>query len=343
MIRTHRAALAPLLLALCVPALAQTPLGGGKPVPMTPPGKTQAGKPPPPAPPSQSPSTPMVPLSDSAHRQAINQSEGVFPEMDRAAGGQIQEAWNISEARDGIYVTRLCDNCVYKVRTRELMTTTLVLPEDTQVATIDLGDPIGFRSQVRSANMIAVRPSAYGLDTNLNVYTKSGRVYPFYIRSESFNSIHVPDLLVKILGRETPEVITGEVVAAKAPPVKPGNPVIAASVDALSNPGPAKGDFVRTVPFDPAKLHGWKDYKLWGDDELAPEVIFRDDFFTYIRYGKKWDGMELSTAYVTNDGIDELVNSRVSGSTFIVESVRPLITLKNGKKFLCVQYKGETP
>lgn len=375
MIRSHAAVAACLALLLSTPAGAQTALGSkpvptrtigqtpDKPVPTAPPGKAS------PAPATtapaqqQQPQAPAakIPMSGASYTQALDQSEGIYTEMQRAgAGGQIQEAWDkvaadpaTGQQRQGVYATRLCEDCVYKVRAREMMTTTITLPEDAVIATADLGDPVGFKVQVRAANMIAVRPSAYGLDTNLNVYTKSGAVYPFYIRSESYNSTNVPDLVVKILGREKPAVIEGPTGAGIGAGIgaerqEKGTPAeldgkTAAAIHDLTSPAPPGGDFVRNVPFDPAKLHGWKEYSLKGDEELKPEVIYRDDFFTYVRYGKKWDGMELSTAYVTIDGIDELVNTRVQGSTFIIESVNPLITLKNGKRYLCIQYTGETP
>ncbi|CCG42490.1 TrbG/VirB9 family P-type conjugative transfer protein [Magnetospirillum molischianum] len=353
-----RSALAVALLLSAAPALAQTPVKSlaQPPVPTTPPapGKVPSSLPMTsassyqtpvlaPQPQPQVAAIPPAPLPDSAYQQAVGQAEGNFPEMDRVgAGGQIQNAWNNSEPRNGVYATRVCEDCVYKVRTREFMSTTLVLPEDAEITQIDLGDATGFKVHVRAANMVAVRPAAYGLDTNLNIYTKSGAVYPFYLRSEGFNSVHVPDLIVRILGRESPEEIRPVALTlASAVPAKPGDPAGKAVHD-LVHPKPEGGDFVRTIAFDPAKLRGWKDYRLWGDDDLKPEIVYRDDVFTYIRYGDKWDGMELSTAYVTIDGIDELVNSRVQGSTFIVESVNPLITLKNGKKFLCIQYNGNS-
>ncbi|QFT29524.1 Conjugal transfer protein [Labrenzia sp. THAF82] len=99
-------------------------------------------------------------------------------------------------------------------------------------------------------------------------------------------------------------------------------------------------DFLKTARFDPASLRGWDDYKLWGDNSLRPEQVFRDDNFTYIQFGDKWNDLELPTAYVVVDGIDELVNTRVQGTTFIVESTHRLITLKSGQSFLCIQYKG---
>lgn len=364
-VRRHAAGAAIALLSAMSPAWAQTPLGGQVPtrtlgsstsgaVPTTPPGKAPAATPgqqQPQAPQAQ-PATARVPMSGASSLQALYQSEGEYTEMRRQGpGGQIQEAWDELSDRQGVYAVRLCAGCVYKVRTREFMITTIVLPEDAVIDSADLGDLVGFVAQVKAANMIAVRPTGYGFDTNMNVYTKSGAVYPFYLRSEGFNSKFVPDVKVTILGLEKTGPIEGWSAAAgdgperrekqgEAPIVLAGGQKAAAMRD-LVTPAAAAGDFVRNVPFDPAKLHGWKDYSLSGDSELKPEVVYRDDFFTYIRYGEKWDGLELFSAYVTIDGIDELVNTRVQGSTFIVESVAPLITLKSGKKFLCIRYDGE--
>ncbi len=306
------------------------------PVPTTPPGKEteqQGPAHPPHGAHGQPAAAPGGSVSD-LERQAVDESKGVFPPMARlGAGGQIQEAWNEADAHAGVYEPRLCENCVYKVRTREFMVTTLELPEGAVITKADLGDPVGFAIEIRGANLVAVRPSVGGVDSNLNVYTKAGMVYAFYIRSENFNSNHVPDLMVRILGREKPSVI-----------------VAAADGDAAGTaPDPQKmkatpKDFVGKVPFDPAALHGWSDYDLRGDEELKPEIVYRDTVFTYIHYSKaQWQGGELPTAYVVRDGIDELVNSHVKGSTFVVEAVAPLITLKLGKKFLCVQYTGAAP
>ncbi|MBC7953624.1 MAG: TrbG/VirB9 family P-type conjugative transfer protein [Rhodospirillaceae bacterium] len=387
MTRRRHAAAAAFVLLMSSPSfvLAQTPLGSkgqgqnqiptrtiGQPVPATPPGKSPPATAPAAA--TAQPSSPQqpqggqqqagqpgkIPMSAANYTQALEQSEGLYTEMQRQGpGGQIQEAWDKIEAdpatgqkRQGVYAIQLCDDCIYKVRTREMMTTTIILPEDAVIAVPpDLGDPAGFKAKVKTANTIAIRPDLYGTDTNLTVQTKSGRIYAFYLRSEGFNSVNVPDLVVKIVGREKPEVpgLPEQAAAAGTSPRQEKGAVpkldakTAAAVRDLTSPAPPSGDFVRNVPFDPAKLHGWKDYSLKGDSELKPEMVYRDDFFTYIRYGKKWDGMELGTAYVTIDGIDELVNTRVQGSTYIIESVAPLITLKDGKKYLCIQYTGDQP
>lgn len=367
-LRGHAPLLAALLSSsfLAAPVWAQTPMGAGGSRPgvsATPPGPTGAGNAH-----AQSttggaeaavPALPTQPMSASSVLQALDQSEGFFPQMSRqGAGGQIQEVWNVTEPREGVYAVRLCDDCVYKIRAREFMTTTLILPPDAVIAAADLGDSTGFQATVKFSNMIAVRPTTYGVDTNLNVYTKSGRVYPFYLRAESFNSINVPDVMVRILGRETPEPAAGAVSMPTAAPVDAALPAaggrggkeptpgdkIGSAIHDLTNPKPEGADFVRSVPFDPAKLRGWNDYRLWGGGdakaELKPVMVYRDDFFTYLQYGENFDPLDLPSAYVVRDGIDELVNSRVAGNTFIIESTSKLISLKNGKSFLCIEYRG---
>jgi type IV secretory pathway VirB9-like protein len=121
------------------------------------------------------------------------------------------------------------------------------------------------------------------------------------------------------------------------------NQELAAAVHDLgdTDPGTPKDDFVADAGFDPNKLRGWGDYDLWGDDELRPITVFRDDYFTYIRFGERWKDLELPTAYVVVDGVDELVNTRIQGHTFIVESTQRLISLKSGMKFLCIEYEGD--
>lgn len=355
-------------------AAAQTAFGSTRrPVSTTPPPATtapqQAQNNVPAAPPMPAMPSADLPVSSAVVRQAEAQIDGNFPAMKRAeVGGQIQDAWNEANPRDGVQNFRLCDDCVYKVRTREFMTTTVILPNDAKIATADLGDPNGFQVKVKAANMVAVRPVSYGMDTNLTIYTESGRVYPIYVRAESFNSKNVPDVLVKIVGQEAPPKI--ETIAVEPAPGAPGDEgrrekddapgaekksgggetkgdKIASAVEAMTNPKAAPGDFVQHEPFDPSELHGWRDYKLWGGgddaDELKPVAVFRDKKFTYLQYGRKYPALELPTAYVTRDGIDELVGSRVQGTTYIVEATARLITLKNGKSYVCIQYTGEQP
>ena len=247
----------------------------------------------------------------------------------------FQRAWDAAPGASGIAEYRFCAQCVYRVRTRELMVTTIVLPDDRVLGQIDLGDPVGFEVQPRGGNMVAVRPRSIGIDTNMNIYTDKG-VMTFYLRAEGFDSDHVPDLVVRV---------GSDVALVEAAGDPPSRIVPEAGLDKAAKPVSSRRKAVVSawggnVGFDPSKLRGWGDYRLRGDHSLRPETVFRDDHFTYIHYGDKWPDIELPVAFVVIDGIDETVNSRVLGRTLIVESTAPLISLKSGERFLCIEYAG---
>ncbi|WP_142850707.1 TrbG/VirB9 family P-type conjugative transfer protein [Telmatospirillum sp. J64-1] len=316
---------------------------------------------PPPQPPSSQamPAAPAMPVPDSVVNQARDQAEGMFGPLARPrTSGQIQEVWDASLAQDSVYETDMCGSCTYKIRTREHMVTLVELPRGEVIEAVDLGDKSGFSVRTRGERRLVVQPVGHGYDTSLVVYGKSGAVYSFYMRAEGFNSENIPDLLVRIQGSvlidKDPAVAgimvndRGNVGEADPAPELPPMPVsFSGSVEKAiaglkeTNPGTPEGDFVAEAKFDPNALRGWGQYKLWGsDNSLRPETVFRDDYVTYIRFGEKWKDIELPTAYVVVDGIDEVVNTRVEGQTYIIESTRPLITLKSGNSYLCIEYEG---
>ncbi len=293
------------------------------------------------------------PVTDDMVQDAEENAAGLYPTMLRTGvGGQIQKAWNTSEDRDGVHKFRLCSDCIYKIRTREYMSTTVLLPTDAVIIDADIGDNKTFEVKVKARNMLSIKPATYGVDTNLNVYTRSGAIYPFYIRSESFNSVHVPDLLVKILGEETRSKINVAVNLASSSPSqasdvknqqqdKDGSEKAKVIAD-ISGRKITTNDFVEHAPADPAELHGWDDYKLWGNTEkFKPNLVARNKTATYLYYGDKWDQVELPTAYVVVNGIDEVVNTRIEGSTYVIEATADLISLKLGEDYMCIEYTGE--
>ena len=177
----------------------------------------------------------------------------------------------------------------------------------------------------------------------LLVYGSSGAVYPFYLRAEGFNSGNTPDLMVRING-----AVNGELVAPDfAVEVEADEDVAlpAMPLEHIRNPlaSPSEiGDFAQSIAFNPDSLHGWGDYELHGnDDSLRPETVFRDEHFTYVRFGKNWNRGEKASVWAVRDGVDELVNLRVAGTTYIVEAVPERLTFKLGESFLCVVYTGE--
>lgn len=306
------------------------------------------------------PPLPARAVADSVVAQAEDHAEGVFGAMSRVSvGGQVQDAWDDTENEVGVFTFALCDGCTYKVRLREYMVTVLELPEGEVIERADVGDGGSFRVKARGPRRLAIKPLGFGLDSNLMVYGQSGTVYPVYLRAESFNSVNVPDLFVRIVGQVSiaPVEVAGigegilPAGGSSVAPLIPGTTRLPVPlIMDPDSPGLAAdqrgGDFVRDALFDVDALRGWGDYTLWAGgpdgEALRPETVFRDEQFTYIRFGDRWQGLELPVAYVVVDDIDEVVNTRLQGSTFIVESTRPLITLKSGLSYLCIEYAGDT-
>ena len=258
---------------------------------------------------------------------------------------QFQKAWETSSPEQGVYITPACSNCVYKMQTRELMVSTIQLPRIEKIAGYDLGDHSTFSAETRNDFTLAIKPLAYGVDTNLNVYTESGMVYPFYIRSLPFQSSLIPDLLVRIEDHGLVPGKFGVKTLEEIAQVIEGNVAKTVQVpEVLANfrtPEQTEEDFIRTIEFDPASLTGFDGYRVYGssDRRLKPKIVFRDKAFTYVQW-PDWDNTPQPTAYVVKDRIDTLVNTRVRGKTLIIESTADLISLKNGDSYICLQWKG---
>lgn len=317
---------------------------------------------PPPVPPNQQqPATAAAPAAApvgvpppaSVIWQAGNQQEGIYGYLERPrSAGQIQQIWDEAKDKAGIYTVDACSDCSYKLQVREWMVTSIELPRGEEIESVDLGDQKGFQVSQRGKNRLAVRPVGHGYDTNLLIYGKSGAIYPLYIRAIGFNAVDITDFVVRIKGTVSlPEDTADMAVPGISSDDKgkagntPVNNKLGGLPDAFAGATPKAtqtADFVKDAPFDPSKLRGWGQYRLSGnDDTMRPETVYRDDRFTYIKYGEgKWTQNELPTAYVVVDGIDELVNTRVMGDTYVIESTRPKITLKSGESYLCITYKG---
>ena len=258
---------------------------------------------------------------------------------------QYQKAWEEREFTDGVYIGRACNDCIHAIQPRELMVTSIQLPAIEKIMSFDLGDRQAFNAVQRNDFTLALKPMVHGVDTNLNIYTESGRVYGFYVRSLPHNSNLIPDVVVKI---EDDGLLPGrfgvksmfdvQQVIEKTAPEKIQ---VSEVLENLRSDGETDEDFVRSIAFDPATLTGFEEYKVYGsaDRSLMPKVVFRDDQFTYIQW-EDWDSTRLPTAFAVRDGLDSLVNSRVRGKTYIIESIAPLISMKIGNSYLCLQWRG---
>jgi ComB9 competence protein len=251
--------------------------------------------------------------------------------------GAIQRAWDNSGGAAGTFVARYAPEQVIKVRVREFMTTTIVLPDWETIATLVLGDEFGFKTVKTQPHILVVRASITGADTSLTVIGGSGRVYAFYIRSEAYNSPNVPDLTVFVKADPpTPAPVDparGEQEADK--PLKRAETGTSRMTPGLNQP-----DYLSEIPFDPAKLRF--DFKMTGDRSIAPDRVYSDGVFTFFDYSSRWNESDLPAVYRVVDGVDTPVNTRAKGTLLIAESAGAF-TLRNGQRVVCVRPEGYVP
>ena len=271
------------------------------------------------------------------HSDAAGQEEIVQPE--RVMVHQFQRAWEKAESHAGVFETTYCGNCTYKMQVRELMVSNFELPRGEIISGFDIGDPTIFEAQERGDHRLAIIAKSFGADTNIQIYSKSGRVYPVYVRSLDVQSPLLPDLVFRVLDPtihytevKKPQTLP-EAAALIDAPKKIDTSMLLAN---LKPQGISDTDFLQEIPFDPGKLR-FDGFKVWGssDRKLQPSRVFRDDKHVYIQFD---DTSRLPgfAAYSVFDGIDERIGTRVSGNTFIIKGIADMISLKSGNSYLCI-------
>ena len=90
------------------------------------------------------------------------------------------------------------DDRVIPVRTRDFMVTVIHLSPWERIEDFYLGDGRVFdvRHDPRRPNVLRVRQTARGAETNLVAIAESGRVFTFYLREDESNAPSVTDLTV---------------------------------------------------------------------------------------------------------------------------------------------------
>jgi ComB9 competence protein len=271
---------------------------------------------------------------------------GQFPEMDRSSTlpiGAIQNSWNKPMASSGQtspgvmrYVWR--PDFVMPIRTREFMTTTIELPNWEKVDRLVLGDTMVFEASRVKPNIIVLRPSHSGADTNMTVIGVSGNLYNFYLRSEGWNSTKITDLAVYV-------------AAAKpnlANAIMPGASGMGAGKKTDGDLGSAEDmpDYLREIAYDPANLQfNMRIFaKSPSDIDIAPLRVFSDGIWTYFDYGSKADTQRRPVIFQVIDGVETMVNTRTvgpKGNIMVAEAVGDFV-LRNGRRVICV-YRAEGP
>lgn len=255
------------------------------------------------------------------------------PMRDDANLQAVQKAFDKSDVRENVNRYQFDADITYKIRLREFMHTSVVLPKGERINGFSLGDTHNFtftplsKQQEAMENIFEIWARYPGADTNLTVFGVSGNIYSFYLRCDSVKSEFMPDLIVYI---DDPAVTDQTRLDAKEVTNEP-EPMKQTQKDA---------EYLRSLPLvDPASINYAYKIKA-GDPSLAPIRIFDDGYFTYFQFAEEnLDKVKVPAIYRVVDGYDVPVNSRVSNGTVIAEIVNDKWTLRSGDAHLCIREK----
>lgn len=268
----------------------------------------------------------------------------------------IQAAFDKSDPRDNIQIFKFDRGTIYKLRQREFMSTTVVLPPGESIAAYNLPDKENFTFTQYAGkdrkkadpdgleNVFSVQPKYPGADTNLTIFGRSGRIYNFYLRVDSVKSEFMPVFTAYIEDADaTPARIgKGSAVGADKGDLPASGEAVAKPAAMTGEDAAAEAEYLRSLPLvDPSKIN-IDGYKIAGGDKaLAPVKIFDDGYWTYFKLSndKNLDKSKVPAIYRVVDGYDTPVNTRVEGGTIIAETMSKGWTLRAGEAHLCIRAK----
>lgn len=249
----------------------------------------------------------------------IEQNNGLFPELERKhiySLGAIQHVWDTSKSTDGVYVVYYHPYELIKIRVREYMNSTVVLPIWEKIKSILVGDENVVKVSRYNDYVFSIIPQQFiGADTNVSIIGSSGNIYNFYVRNEGYNSNKIPDLMIY---------------------VKSGTHL---NVDQMKDNALEKSgnednnDYLSKVTYNPKNIRF--NYTMIGNRAIAPKQVFSDGYRTWFYYGNEIDRIQLPTIYIVRDKIDVPTNVFRIGESLVANDIGNF-TLKNGNKILCV-------
>ncbi|MGL2612029.1 TrbG/VirB9 family P-type conjugative transfer protein [Helicobacter pylori] len=112
-----------------------------------------------------------------------------------------------SSIKDNAHFIHYTIGDTFNIRLRYAMTTTFIFDEP--IAQVVLGDDIGFSTKMLGedkehliSNILLIKPLQIGVDSNLTIIGKSGKVYSFYVFSTTYTSSKNPALMVYVSSKE---------------------------------------------------------------------------------------------------------------------------------------------
>ncbi len=183
----------------------------------------------------------------------------------------------------------------------------IIFAEDEIIETMSMGDSTAWQ-MVPNGNRLFLKPIDPDATTNMTLITNK-RVYYFELHAKEAQDIHEDGLMfaIKFLfpdDQDSSSAHTTSVGSAVEPD--------------LTN----------------KSLYNF-EYTISGPDSISPLKIFDDKKFTYFEFKDKNSDLP-AIFYSTKRGDEGLVNFRILGKYFVVESVRERFSIRYGKEVVCV-------
>ncbi len=300
------------------------------------------------------------------------------PELHGINLGMIQQAWDDPEshrapdqASPGYKLYRYAWNAVYKLNIRVATTTSLRLDPNEMITRTYLADPALFEVIAVPPNALEIRPLHAGADTTLALYTASGRLYKFYLRSLSPQAPVIPDVLADVLLLSTPVQPLSNAVgphpvqsdtAQQQPDISGFTNHTARPSTTFTNPQTNLAELnAGGLHPQPAGLYGnlerhgaditalRYDLRAYGSTPeaiaaIGPERVFRDNRWTYIDFGNRATSMSAwPTASLLSAATETPVATRIAGPSrniLIVEAIGSVV-LRSGPHVICIDLVGK--
>ena len=265
------------------------------------------------------------------------------PMRDDANLQAIQTAFDSSDPRANIKRFPYNPDVTYKIRCREFMGSTVVLPSGEKIAGYSLFDkhnfsftPLSDKNPVLT-NVFDVFGKYHGADTNLVVHGESGNIYSFYLRNDSVDSTYMPSLVTYIEHPDTTDSMKQKEIAKKE-----AEQAALKLEEESKNEEDATNEYLDSLPtkVSPDKLDMAYIYK-GGDNTIKPIQVFDDGYFTFFQFGHgdMKQVKNLPTVYRVVDGYDTPVNTRIKGGYIVAETTNDKWTLRSGEAHFCIWKK----
>jgi ComB9 competence protein len=245
-------------------------------------------------------------------------SSGDYPNLSRDESlplGAIQHAWDNATDSSGVYIVDFKSSKTIKIRAREYMTTSIVFPAWEEIEEVIVGDKSVLITSKPKSNIITIWPqNSVSVDTNITAISKSGHVYPFYVRVEGYNSKNISDLILHIRVPMPPLPIEKKLEQEE------------------------KQDYLDEVLFNPSKLDF--DFNMAGDKTIAPERVYSDGILTWFDYGDRINKGNIPAIFAVINGVNTPINVSREGSKLVAQATGKFI-LKRGDQEVCVYKDNE--